>query len=82
MATDVAGVLPERSSSDATGSAKAGTGCSAWSLQSGLQGAFTTCRGEVTYSVPSSAQKGKTTISRWMFFLHLPRAKEAGSAVI
>lgn len=64
VAADVAAVLPEHSPSHATGNATTGTGCSAWSLHSRLWGVFTTHRGEVADSVPSSAQKGKTTIPR------------------
>lgn len=64
VAADVAAVLPKRSPSHVTGSAKTGTGCSAWSLYSGLWGAFTGRRGEITDCVPSGAQKAKTTIPR------------------
>lgn len=81
VAADRALVLSECSPSHATGSGRTGTGCSAWSLHRGLQDAFTTHRGEVTDSVPSSAHEAKT-IPRWMFFLHLPKAKEAGYLIL
>jgi len=82
VAADVAAVLREHPPSRATGGAGRGTSCSAWSLHSGWRGAFTTRTAEVTDSVPSGAWKIKTTIHRWMFFLHLSKAKEAGPAAI
>lgn len=57
MAAERAVVLSGCSPSHTTGNGRTGTGCSAWSLHRGLQGAFTTHRGEVTGSVPSSAHE-------------------------
>lgn len=81
MAAERAVVLSGCSPSHTTGNGRTGTVCSAWSLHRGLQGAFTTHRGEVTGSVPSSAHEAKTILRR-MFFLHLPKAKEAGYLIL
>lgn len=79
VAADVAPVLSEHLPFYAISNAKTCTGFSAglaqwipWYIDPLAEGKSLT--------LYSNAQKAKTTIARWRLFLHLPKAKEAGSA--